>query len=92
MPILISRPVSVYQLWDNDDLRDCFEALAAAGWMCSLIAHDDVWEVRLQHNASRTQTQATLDDLIITDGLSTKVQTVAAFNVANPGNEIVRGS
>jgi len=90
MPLTINRPVSVYQLSDNDDLRACFEALAAAGWLCSLVAHDDpvVWDVRLQHNANRSQVQATLDDVIVTDGSSVEVQSVDKFNVANPGNKI----
>ena len=92
MPIMISRPVSVFRLWDNDDLRDCFESLAVAGWLCSLAADGDpvVWSVQLQHNTNRIQVSATLDDLIVTDGVSVEVQTVVAFNAANPGHEIVR--
>jgi len=92
MPINISRPVSVYLLWDNTDLRDCFEDLAAAGWLCSLAATGSpvVWSVQLQHNTNRIQVSASLDDLIVSDGVSVEVQSVAAFNAANPGNEIVR--
>ena len=92
MPIMISRPVSVFRLWDNDDLRDCFESLTVSGWLCSLAANGDpvVWSVQLQHNTNRLQASATLDDLIVSDGVSVEVQTVAAFNAANPGHEIVR--
>jgi hypothetical protein len=92
MPITISRPVSVYRLWDNDDLRDCFEASAVAGWLCSLAATGSpvVWSVQLQHNTNRIQVSATLDDLIVSDGVSVEVQSVDAFNAANPDNEIVR--
>ena len=92
MPIMISRPVSVFRLWDNDDLRDCFESLTVSGWLCSLAANGDpvVWSVQLQHNTNRLQASATLDDLIVTDGVSVEVQTLSAFNAANPGNQIVR--
>jgi hypothetical protein len=91
---MISRPVSVYRLWDNDDLRDCFEALAVSGWLCSLAASGDpvVWSVQFQHNTNRLQASASLDDVVVSDGLSVEVQTVDEFNAANPGNEIVRGS
>jgi type VI protein secretion system component VasK len=92
MPITISRPVSVYRLWDNDDLRECFEALAVGGWLCSLAAAGSpvVWTVQFQHNTNRLQATATLDDLLVSDGVSVEVQSVDAFNAANPGNEIVR--
>ncbi len=92
MPITISRPVSVFRLWDNDDLRDCFEVLTVSGWLCSLAAAGDpvVWSVQLQHNTNRIQASASLDDLIVSDGVSVEVQTLSAFNTANPGSQIVR--
>jgi len=86
---MISRPVSVFRLWDNDDLRACFESLASSGWLCSLACAGQ-WSVQLQHNTNRLQATATLDDVIVSDGVSVEVQTVAAFNAANPGNQIVR--
>jgi len=92
MPLTISRQVNVYQLWSDADLRECFEGLAVAGWLCSLAATGNpaVWSVQLQHNTNRIQVSATLDDLIVSDGVSVEVQTVEAFNAANPGNPIVR--
>jgi len=92
MPIQISRPVTVYRLWDNDDPRESFAVLAASGWLCSLAATSSpvVWSVQLQHNTNRIQLAAQVDDVIVTDGISVDVQTLADFNAANPDNEIVR--
>jgi len=92
MPIQMTRPVTVYRLWDNDDLRECFEVLASQGWLCSLAATGSpvVWSVQLQHNTNRIQLTAQVDDVIVTDGVSVDVQTLADFNTANPGNQIVR--
>lgn len=94
MPIQINKPVTVYRLWDNSDLRHCFESLTVSGWLCSLAASGSpaVWSVQLQHNTHRLQASATLNDVILTDGVLVEVQTVEAFNAANPDNQIVRGS
>ena len=91
---MISRPVSVFRLWDNDDLRECFADHAAVGWVCSLAAYRDgdtvVWSVGLQNNASRVQLTAGLSDVVVSDLVTVVTQTVDEFNAANPGNEIVR--
>lgn len=93
MPIQINKPVTVYRLDDNTDLRECFTVLAAAGWLCNLSADGDpvVWSVLLQHNKKRQQVSASTDDVVVWDGATPIVQTLADYNAENPGNRIVKG-
>ena len=93
MPIEISRPVTVYRLDDNTDLRQCFTALAGQGWVGSLTCDGDpvAWSVLLQHNKKRQQVSASTDDVVVWDGATPIVQTLADYNAENPGNRIVKG-
>jgi len=94
MPIQMARPVTVYRLWDNDDLRECFEVLAGQGWLCSLAADGNPvnWSVQLQHNKRREQVTAAVDDVLVWDGAVPQTQTVADFNAAaQPGDRITKG-
>jgi len=94
MPIQISKPVTVYRLWDNDDLRAVFAALAQAGWLCSLAASNDPveWVVHLQHNTRRVQVSASVDDVLVWDGTTVVTETVDEFNAAaDPADRITKG-
>lgn len=92
MPIQVNKPVTVYRLFDDTDLRDCFTALAESGWLCSLVAEPGVvWSVRLQHNKNRVQVSADPDGVLVWDGVTPVAQSVADFNTDNPGNRIVKG-
>ena len=94
MPIQMTRPVTVYRLWDNDDLRECFEVLAAQGWLCSLVADGNpvVWRVHLQHNKRREQVTAAIDDVVVWDGVSPQTHTVDEFNAAAAPGDRIKGS
>ena len=94
MPIQMTRPVTVYRLWDNDDLRECFEVLASQGWLCSLAADGNPvsWAVQLQHNKKREQVTAVVDDVVVWDGVSPQTQTVAEFNATAAPGDRIKGS
>ena len=94
MPLQINKPVIVYRLWDNTDLRECFEVLAGQGWLCSLSADGNPvsWSVQFQHNKRREQVTAAVDDVLVWDGTVPQPQTVAEFNAAaQPGDRIKGG-
>ena len=92
MPITISRLASVYRLWDNDDLRECFADHAAVGWVCSLAAYREgdtvVWSVGLQNNASRVQLTAGLGDVVVSDLVTVEALSVAVYNAAHPDDMV----
>lgn len=96
MALTIQRTATVYRLWDNDDLRDCFEAHAGQGWSCSLVCAKDaghvVWAVRLQNGELRQVVAADLDQVVVSDGITAEALSVADYNTANPDNQIEDGS
>lgn len=96
MALTITRQADVYRLWLDEDLRQCFDAHAQLGWLCTLVAAAEngvtVWGVRMQLNGSKLPVvAATLDDVIVSDGSTIEVLTLADFNKANPGNKITKG-
>lgn len=96
MPLQIQRTATVYRMWNDSDLRECFAVHADAGWVSSLVCAKDgaslVWGVRLQNADLRQQVAATLDDVVVSDGVTVQAFTVAAYNDANPDNLIEVGS
>ena len=96
MPLTIQRSATVYRLWDENDLRECFGVHAETGWVCSLVCAKEndtvVWAVRLQHSESRQLISAAVDDVVVSDGVTVQALTVAAYNTANPDNVIEEGS
>lgn len=96
MPLTITRTASVYRLWDDADIRECFAVHADAGWVCSLVCAKEndtvVWAVRLQHSESRQLISASVDDVVVSDGVTVQALTVADYNTANPDNVIEEGS
>lgn len=98
MPIEINRPVTVYRMWDMDDVRQCFEAHAESGWLCSLVCYPDedhkgkpktvtaVWGVRLQQK--RTQIAATTDQVLLSDLTTVTAMNLADYNAEYPSDQI----
>lgn len=98
MPLQINRPVTVYRLWNMDDVRECFSVHAEAGWLCSLVCYPDEdrrgklkkpdvqWGVRLQQK--RTQIAATLDQVLLSDLTTVTVMSLADYNAEYPDDQI----
>lgn len=96
MPLTIQRTATVYRLWDDADLRDCFTDHAELGWVGSLVCAKETdtvtWVVRLQHSELRQLISASLEDVVVSDGVTVQAQTVTDYNTANPDNQIEAGS
>lgn len=92
MPLTIQRSATVYRLWEDSDMRECFADHALTGWVCSLVCAKEndatVWAVRLQNADLRQIVSASVGDVIVSDGVTVQALTVADYNTANPDNQI----
>jgi hypothetical protein len=94
-PLQIQRIATVYRLWDDDELRQCFSDHAAVGWACTLVCFNDgqeKWEIRLQHNEQKQLLSGDLDGVVVSDMVTVEVMSLMAYNLAHPDNVIGEGS
>jgi len=96
MPLTINRPAKVYRLWLEADRDDCFTDHADKGWICTYVVAKVDGEVtravRMQLDGSKLPVlSATLDDVVVSDGVTVEVQDLDGYNsAAGHANRISR--